>query len=113
MLLPCAQTGAPANEQMRIKSKLPPSCATPRRSRRMDAFLCFLRELIRSASRVHTSQRDAVVSIGISFSAELNPPTVRDHPKRRAYERQNREIVGSGVRRRSQGPDRRGAERRG
>src|SRR5947209_17354894 len=42
-----------------------------------------LRELIRAASRIHTSQRDAVVSIGISIPAELNPATVWDHPKRR------------------------------
>src|SRR6059058_2510120 len=97
MLLPCAQTVAPRERANAKQRKLPPSCTTPRRSRRMNAFLCLLRELIRSASRVHTSQRDGVVSIGISFSAELNPPTVLDHPKRGAYERQNREIVGSGV----------------
>ena len=30
-----------------------------------------LRELIRAASRIHTSQRDAVVSIGISISGRI------------------------------------------
>src|SRR6266700_7926083 len=97
LLLPCAQIGrAPRTSKCESRATAA-ELATPRRSRRMNAFLCFLRELIGSASRIHTSQRDGVVSIGISFSAELNPPTVRDHPKRRAYERQNREIVGSGV----------------
>lgn len=52
----CPDRALPANEQIRIKSKLPPSSATPRRSRRMEAFLCFLRELIRAASRIHTGR---------------------------------------------------------
>src|SRR5207253_7022091 len=46
---PVPRRSLPANEQIRSKSKLPPSCTTPERSRRMDAFLCFLRQLIRAA----------------------------------------------------------------
>jgi hypothetical protein len=65
----------------------------------MDGFLCFLRELIRAASRIHTGKEMRWSQLGIASPAELNPAPLWDHPKEAdVNEPQSREIVGSGVR---------------